>query len=289
MKNTFLLLLVFIAYAKLIMNNWLFGGIVSLLLAIPIFITLIFERFSKRFNKKNFTEDFKYLFESLVNASGLMFLIFTVISAMFPKDNSETNLNYILFNSLYYSFMIFTFIIINYYGTNSNKLKMSIKQFIESCKKFLKDKFLINVFALILIIFFKNNDNLFLGFVVSYVFFLLTDITAIYNRKNKSKAKYNKLDIPAQITINIGLLYALMQFDKVFVALADNKIATIVCKDYIVQILIFIGVIVFSNYKDYVINWYNDNSKKQKSKKWFKYMSIFDKSWYNIFKLKGSY
>lgn len=265
MKNTFLLSLLFVAYIKLIMDNWLWGGIIILLLLLPILITLIFERFSKRFDKKNFREDFKYLFDSLINVSGLLFLIFTIISAMFPKDNNDDNLNYLLFSSLYNSLIIFTFIIINYYGTNSSKLKMSIKQFIESCKKFLKDKFLINVFALILIIIFKNNKELFLGFVVSYVFFLLTEITAIYNRKNKSKAKYNELDIPAQFIINIGLLYALMQFDKVFIALADNKIPTIVFNDYILQTLIFIGAVVFSNYKDCAINWYN-NSKKRKFK-----------------------
>lgn len=265
MENTFLLLLVFIAYAKLIMDRLLWGVIVLLLLILPILITLLFERFSKRFNKKNDIKDFKYLFDSLVNMSGLIFLIFSVVSAMFPKDSNEANLNYILFNSLYYSLIIFTFIIINYYGTNSDKLKSSIKNFIESCKKFLKDKFLINVFALILIILFKNNDNLFLGFVVSYVFFLLTEITAIYNRKNKNKNNYNKMDIPTQIVINIALIYTIAQFDKIFIALANNKIPIIVYKDYIINILIFIVIIAFSNYKDYLISWYN-TLEKQKSK-----------------------
>lgn len=288
MENTFLLLLVFIAYAKLIMDRLLWGVIVLLLLILPILITLLFERFSKRFNKKNDIKDFKYLFDSLVNMSGLIFLIFSVVSAMFPKDSNEANLNYILFNSLYYSLIIFTFIIINYYGTNSDKLKSSIKNFIESCKKFLKDKFLINVFALILIILFKNNDNLFLGFVVSYVFFLLTEITAIYNRKNKNKNNYNKMDIPTQIVINIALIYTIAQFDKIFIALANNKIPIIVYKDYIINILIFIVIIAFSNYKDYLISWYN-TLEKQKSKNWFKFMSIFDKLWYNNFNLKGSY
>lgn len=266
MKNIFLLSLVFIAYIKLIMNNWLWGGVIILLLLLPILITLIFERFSKRFDKNNFRENFKYLFDSLINVSGLLFLIFTIISAMFPKDSNDDNLNYLLFNSLYNSLVIFTFIIINYYATNSSKVKISIKQFIESCKKFLKDKFLINVFSLILIIMFKNNKELFLGFVVSYVFFLLTEITAIYNRKNKSKSKYNKMDISTQIIINISLIYTIAHFDKIFIALVDNKMPTIDSRDYIINILIFTGIIIFSNFKDYVIDWYEQKINKKLKK-----------------------
>ena len=184
------------------------------------------------------------IFELVNKICLLIYIIFIFLTFLnYVEVNDKLYLD-----SFYYTIITTEIILINYFNAN-NYFSSNIITLLENIIIFLKDNFILNLFSLILIFIFRNDNSLSLGIIGSYVFFFLTEINDKYNKK-KMNNKNNYIDNILLFILNFCLIAYLSNFENVFnsIIYTENININYLC------IVIFV-LIIFINYYRWVIKY----------------------------------
>lgn len=184
------------------------------------------------------------IFELVNKICLLIYIIFIFLTFLnYVEVNDKLYLD-----SFYYTIITTEIILINYFNAN-NYFSSNIITLLENIILFLKDNFILNLFSLILIFIFRNDNSLSLGIIGSYVFFFLTEINDKYNKK-KMNNKNNYIDNILLFILNFCLIAYLSNFENVFnsIIYTENININYLC------IVIFV-LIIFINYYRWVIKY----------------------------------
>lgn len=224
MKNYYVFSFLGVILFMMIQNEWMKGLILFLIIIFPFLITFLIESKGKRFGKKEFSENLKFIINVSINLSLIVFAISILSVTLLYKGLDENNVRYFIFNSFYYSFLIFLFLIINYFGTRSDSLRKSIMAFIEAMKIFSSKKLLISILVIVFAIVLRPiSKELLIGLVGAYLFFFLMEIDNFYKDNKEDEKNYNKYDIFFQVVINVLLIITLSDFEKLFNLIVYGK------------------------------------------------------------------
>lgn len=213
------------------------------------------------------------IFELVNKICLLIYIIFIFLTFLnYVEVNDKLYLD-----SFYYTIITTEIILINYFNAN-NYFSSNIITLLENIILFLKDNFILNLFSLILIFIFRNDNSLSLGIIGSYVFFFLTEINDKYNKK-KMNNKNNYIDNILLFILNFCLIAYLSNFENVFnsIIYTENININYLC------IVIFV-LIIFINYYRWVIKYLlkkiNNiiHPQKKKIKIIYEYNDIYDKN-----------
>jgi hypothetical protein len=224
MKNYCAFSLLGAIFLMIIHNELLKGLILFFIILFPFLIIFLIEWKDDTFNRKEFSEKLKFIINVSVNLSLIVFSTFMLSAVLLYKDLNQESLKYFMANSLYYSVLIFTFLIVNYFATKSKTLRASIMAFIKSINNFLNKKSLISILVIVFAIILKPvSKELLIGLIGSYLFFFLTEIDNFYKDNKADEKRYNKYDIFFQVIINVLLIINLADFEKIFNIIVYNK------------------------------------------------------------------
>ena len=184
------------------------------------------------------------IFELVNKICLLIYIIFIFLTFLnYVEVNDKLYLD-----SFYYTIITTEIILINYFNAN-NYFSSNIITLLENIILFLKDNFILNLFSLILIFIFRNDNSLSLGIIGSYVFFFLTEINDKYNKK-KMNNKNNYIDNILLFILNFCLIAYLSNFENVFnsIIYTENININYLC-------LVIFVLIIFINYYRWVIKY----------------------------------
>lgn len=259
MKNYCAFCLLGAIFLMIIQNELLKGLILFLIIIFPFLITFLIEWKGNNFSRKDFFEKLKFIANVSVNLSLIVFATLMLSAVLLYKDLNQESFKYFMSNSLYYSVLIFTFLIVNYFATKSKKLRESIMAFIKALSNFFSKKLLISILVIVFAIVLKPvSKELLIGLIGSYLFFFLTEIDNFYKDNKADDNKYNKYDIFFQVVINVLLIINLADFEKLFNLVVYNKSLDYEFWINIPTHMIFLALsIVISHCIDIIINWGN--------------------------------
>lgn len=258
-KRIFSNLLLMFGFCILYEKNALYTIIIYFCIFVPIIGILILNyiKIPKK-QKKYFLNDLKYFFNLIMNIQIILFIVYFIICCInnYSSDNQFKNL-YI--NVVYFMSVISLYIFLNYYGTRLLQFRKTIKFFLDLLIKFIKENFILNLFLLIFIMFFKNSKDLLLGILGSYLFFFLTEINENY--KNRKKLNYNDVYLVLQIIMNIILLLYIVNIEIILSAIISGKIINLNFW-FIFRVVILIIAVLVNYFAKSIKNIYIAKVKK---------------------------
>lgn len=219
--------LTFAGYLKIIQILWQKNAGLALLLIllglIPLLIPVFAVLFSKNKQKdawKKFQKDVLYVAYIIGKISVFLWFMFALRDLIQNEKNIDAELR--LCQLFQYSAPLFIIVYINYFSTRNIKFKRNIKNFLRAIEQFFKETFLLNIFVFLFLAMIKNNHELMLGVLCSYIFFFVTEINSIY-RKNSKNEEYESVDMILQIALNFSLIYYLESLEMIFIHLIKEK------------------------------------------------------------------
>jgi len=182
------------------------------IIAIPLLINIIKTR-----NYNKVKEDFIYILKITFNFSIIILFIAYLYYSMkgVSIDDKNLDISKLVFQA---TMTLFIFLSANILGNGSNYIYKRVYKFLDSIKDLLKRNFLFNIAIFILIVEFKNNNEIFLALLGSYIFFILTTINDLYNGKDQERISLDnetKEKITLNVIMNIVLLYIMGDFLKI--------------------------------------------------------------------------
>lgn len=199
-------------------DNLLYGLWFLVLLIIPLLILFILNLIVKNEIVKELKSNVENILAVLLKVFFIIAFIALMIVYFIFKEMDKQIFKFFCYESFYYSFMIFYFVILNYLGTKSVYIRYNLEKLIKSLNKFFSDNFILNIFIFLILfilkILFKNNDGLFLGILGSYIFFALTEINTFY-KVEKRKIETN--EIIFQVILNGFMLFVASDLEQLLI------------------------------------------------------------------------
>ena len=166
---------------------------------------------------------------------------------------SLTNLYHSLFfgaivflNILYFSTFFALIIFINYFSTRYLKFKICIKTFLDELVKFIRDNFILNLLFFTLLVFIRKNNDLTIGLIGSYLFFVLTTIHNGYKKNiNENNKNFELIYKIMQTLLNVFILISFVGVEKIISQYSQNQSIVIEFK-YTTRVLI-LGIVIVVN------------------------------------------
>lgn len=156
-------------------------------------------------------EDYKPIGVTLLKIVLLLFIIVFFVKLFLLNGVPKPDVIDESFSRFKYFAILFILVIFNnYFATRSNEFRLCIKTFLDETFNFFKDNFSLNLMTFILLVFTKNNKDVKIALITSYVFFALTTIHSSYKdiiKDNNKKIK--KHYIIFQFILNYSLLQIL--------------------------------------------------------------------------------
>ncbi len=200
-------------------NNLLYGFWFLVLLTVPLLVLFVLNLIIKNEIAKKLKSNIEDILEVLLKVFFIIAFIALMIVYFIFKEMDEQVFKFFCYESFYYSFMIFYFVILNYLGTKSVNIRYNLKNLIKSLDKFFSDNFILNIFVFLILfvlkILFKNKDGLFLGILGSYIFFTLTEINTLYKAE---KRKIETNEIIFQVALNMFLLFVASDLEQLLIS-----------------------------------------------------------------------
>ena len=156
-------------------------------------------------------EDYKPIGVTLLKIVLLLFIIVYFVKLFLINSVPNSDVIDESFSRFKYIAILFILVIFNnYFATRSNEFRLCIKTFLDETFNFFKDNFSLDLITFILLVFTKNNKDVKIALITSYVFFALTTIHSSYKdiiKDNNKKIK--KHYIIFQFIFNYSLLQIL--------------------------------------------------------------------------------
>lgn len=217
-----------------------------LLFGFPITLSILINLIIDNGKDDKLKNDLKYIFRVLIEIVKIFIIVYLVDIALWEVTSNENDIKIVFLNILYFSIFFALIIFINYFSTRYLKFKIRIKTFLDELIKFIRDNFILNLLFFTLLVFIRKNNDLTIGLIGSYLFFVLTTIHNGYKKNiNENNKNFELIYKIMQTLLNVFILISFVGVEKIISQYSQNQSIVIEFK-YTTRVLI-LGIVIIVN------------------------------------------
>lgn len=217
-----------------------------LLFGFPITLSILINLIIDKGKDDKLKNDLKYIFRVLIEIVKIFIIVYLVDIALWEVTSNENDIKIVFLNILYFSTFFALIIFINYFSTRYLKFKICIKTFLDELIKFIRDNFILNLLFFTLLVFIRKNNDLTIGLIGSYLFFVLTTIHNGYKKNiNENNKNFELIYKIMQTLLNVFILISFVGVEKIISQYSQNQSIVIEFK-YTTRVLI-LGIVIVVN------------------------------------------
>jgi len=187
-----------------------------LLILFPMIFSVLVNLIIDEDKKDELFCDLKYILGVLFRIIKIIAIVCFAFVVLFATEIKQNQISILLLNIFYYCAFCSLIIVVNYFGTRYLKFKICIKIFLDELVNFISSNFILNLLFLTLLVFIKKYNDLTIGLIGSYFFFVLTTIHAGYKQNIGDQNKNFKFwDIVAQTLLNLFMLTSFVSVERI--------------------------------------------------------------------------
>ena len=227
-----------------------------LLFGFPITLSILINLIIDKGKNDKLKDDLKYIFSVLIEIVKIFIIIYLVDIILCQVTPNENDFKIILLNILYFSMFFALIIFVNYFSTRYMKFKICMKTFLDELVKFIRDNFILNLLFFTLLVFIKKNNDLTIGLIGSYFFFVLTTIHDGYKQNiNENNKNFKFIYKIMQIILNVLILMTFVGIEKMISQYSQNQ-PIVIEFSYTIRVLILGMVIIVNAFLPQVEHFY---------------------------------
>ena len=217
-----------------------------LLFGFPIPLSILINLIIDKGKDDKLKNDLKYIFRVLIEIVKIFIIVYLVDIILWEVTSNENDIKIVFLNILYFSTFFALIIFINYFSTRYLKFKICIKTFLDELVKFIRDNFILNLLFFTLLVFIRKNNDLTIGLIGSYLFFVLTTIHNGYKKNiNENNKNFELIYKIMQTLLNVFILISFVGVEKIISQYSQNQSIVIEFK-YTTRVLI-LGIVIVVN------------------------------------------
>lgn len=217
-----------------------------LLFGFPITLSILINLIIDKGKDDKLKNDLKYIFRVLIEIVKIFIIVYLVDIVLWEVTSNENDIKIVFLNILYFSIFFALIIFINYFSTRYLKFKICIKTFLDELIKFIRDNFILNLLFFTLLVFIRKNNDLTIGLIGSYLFFVLTTIHNGYKKNiNENNKNFELIYKIMQTLLNVFILISFVGVEKIISQYSQNQSIVIEFK-YTTRVLI-LGIVIIVN------------------------------------------
>ena len=217
-----------------------------LLFGFPITLSILINLIIDKGKDDKLKNDLKYISRVLIEIVKIFIIVYLVDIVLWEVTSNENDIKIVFLNILYFSTFFALIIFINYFSTRCLKFKICIKTFLDELIKFIRDNFILNLLFFTLLVFIRKNNDLTIGLIGSYLFFVLTTIHNGYKKNiNENKKNFELIYKIMQTLLNVFILISFVGVEKIISQYSQNQSIVIEFK-YTTRVLI-LGIVIIVN------------------------------------------
>ena len=217
-----------------------------LLFGFPIILSILINLIIDKGKYDKLKNDLKYIFRVLIEIVKIFIIVYLVDIILWEVTSNENDIKIVFLNILYFSTFFALIIFINYFSTRYLKFKICIKTFLDELVKFIRDNFILNLLFFTLLVFIRKNNDLTIGLIGSYLFFVLTTIHNEYKKNiNENNKNFELIYKIMQTLLNVFILISFVGVEKIISQYSQNQSIVIEFK-YTTRVLI-LGIVIIVN------------------------------------------
>ena len=217
-----------------------------LLFGFPITLSILINLIIDKGKDDKLKNDLKYIFRVLIEIVKIFIIVYLVDIILWEVTSNENDIKIVFLNILYFSTFFALIIFINYFSTRYLKFKICIKTFLDELVKFIRDNFILNLLFFTLLVFIRKNNDLTIGLIGSYLFFVLTTIHNGYKKNiNENNKNFELIYKIMQTLLNVFILISFVGVEKIISQYSQNQSIVIEFK-YTTRVLI-LGIVIVVN------------------------------------------
>ena len=217
-----------------------------LLFGFPITLSILINLIIDKGKDDKLKNDLKYIFRVLIEIVKIFIIVYLVDIILWEVTSNENDIKIVFLNILYFSTFFALIIFINYFSTRYLKFKICIKTFLDELVKFIRDNFILNLLFFTLLVFIRKNNDLTIGLIGSYLFFVLTTIHNGYKKNiNENNKNFELIYKIMQTLLNVFILISFVGVEKIISQYSQNQSIVIEFK-YTTRVLI-LGIVIIVN------------------------------------------
>lgn len=217
-----------------------------LLFGFPITLSILINLIIDNGKDDKLKNDLKYIFRVLIEIVKIFIIVYLVDIILWEVTSNENDIKIVFLNILYFSIFFALIIFINYFSTRYLKFKICIKTFLDELIKFIRDNFILNLLFFTLLVFIRKNNDLTIGLIGSYLFFVLTTIHNGYKKNiNENNKNFELIYKIMQTLLNVFILISFVGVEKIISQYSQNQSIVIEFK-YTTRVLI-LGIVIVVN------------------------------------------
>lgn len=222
----------------------MYGIYCLLLFFVPIILAILPNITNDDLEGDLILNEIDYICKQIFEIIKVIAIVF-VLEVLLSNKHGYIYYELMVYKIIYFSIFISMVICINYFSTRYSEFKMSIMIFVDELVGFIKNNFILNLIFIVLIIFFRNYEDLPLALVSSYMFFVLTSVHDKYRTKRKGVV-YKGLYKVVQILLNIALVMTFIIIERIMVGYVNKHIVIFHIKDIVWPLTLIFMIIVNS-------------------------------------------
>lgn len=217
-----------------------------ILLMFPVILSILINLIIDKGEINKLENDLKYIFSVLIEIVKIFAIIFLVDIILCEIIPNENDFKIMLLNVTYFSIFFSLIIFVNYFSTRYLKFKNCMKTFLDELVKFIKDNFILNLLFFTLLFFVKKNNDLTIGLIGSYFFFVLTTIHDGYKKNiDQNNKKFKFIYKTMQVLLNVLILISFTSIEKIISQYAQNQ-SIVIDFSYTIRLLM-LGIVIVLN------------------------------------------
>ena len=217
-----------------------------LLFGFPITLSILINLIIDKGKDDKLKNDLKYISRVLIEIVKIFIIVYLVDIVLWEVTSNENDIKIVFLNILYFSTFFALIIFINYFSTRYLKFKICIKTFLDELIKFIRDNFILNLLFFTLLVFIRKNNDLTIGLIGSYLFFVLTTIHNGYKKNiNENNKNFELIYKIMQTLLNVFILISFVGVEKIISQYSQNQSIVIEFK-YTTRVLI-LGIVIIVN------------------------------------------
>ena len=217
-----------------------------LLFMFPIVLSILLNFIIDKDKNDKLNDDLKYILGVLLEIVKIFTVIYferIILRGVIPNEN---DIKIMFLNILYFSIFFSLIIFINYFSTRYLKFKICMKTFLDELVNFIRDNFILNLLFFTLLFFIRKNNDLTIGLIGSYFFFMLTTIHGGYKKNiNGNNKNFKFIYKLMQILLNVFILVSFVGIEKIISQYSQNQPIDIEVS-YAINVLM-LGIIIIVN------------------------------------------
>lgn len=227
-----------------------------LLFMFPMILTVLINLIIDKGKIDKLKGDLKYIFSVLFKIAKIFTIICFVDIALRGVKPNEIDIKIMLLNIAYFSIFFSLIIFVNYFSTRYLKFRICMRTFLDELVKFIQNNFILNLLFFTLLFFVGKNNDLTIGLIGSYFFFVLTTVHDGYKKNiNENNKDFKFLYKVMQVLLNIFILISFVSIEKIISQYSKSQ-PIVIEFSYTLYVLILALVIVINAFLPQIERFY---------------------------------